>query len=196
MLTEFRTPRIIKETSSGLFCCDIRDEMLQNREIECVGQINAESVYSLCLQLRYLQKQDPNKEILMYINSPGGEVSSGLALYDVMKAIKCPIRTICTGIAASMGAVLFVSGDTRQMLQHARVMIHDPLIAGGVGGSALQLQELSKDLMKTRETVAKIIAEHTGKSLKEVYKKTATDSYFDAEEAIKFGLADCIIDSL
>lgn len=72
MLTEFRTPRIIKETSSGLFCCDIRDEMLQNREIECVGQINAESVYSLCLQLRYLQKQDPNKEIVMYINSPGG----------------------------------------------------------------------------------------------------------------------------
>ena len=132
----------------------------------------------------------------MYINSPGGEVSSGLALYDVMKAIKCPIRTICTGIAASMGAVLFVSGDTRQMLQHARVMIHDPLIAGGVGGSALQLQELSKDLMKTRETVAKIIAEHTGKSLKEVYKKTATDSYFDTEEAIKFGLADGIIESL
>lgn len=193
METFITTPRIIKETKTGISVVEIPDEMLQRREIECVGEINAESVYSLILQLRYLQHQDPEKEITMYINSPGGEVSSGLALYDVMKAIKCPIRTVCVGMAASMGALLFISGNRRDMLEHARVMIHDPRVFSGIGGDALHIQSVSNDIMKTREITAKIIAEHTGKTLEEVYKKTATDSYFYAEEAIEFGLADNII---
>ncbi|MDD6071872.1 MAG: ATP-dependent Clp protease proteolytic subunit [Clostridiales bacterium] len=186
-------PRIIKETSKGIQNYEIVDEMLQYREIECVGEINMETVYSLIQQLRYLQRVSPDKEITLFINSPGGEVSSGLALYDVMQAVKCPIRTVCVGMAASMGAVLFAAGDKREMLPHARIMIHDPLISGGLSGSALSIQSRSLDLMKTRETTATILAKHTGKTIEEIYEKTATDTYFGAEEAIAFGLADRII---
>ena len=190
------TPMIVKETSSGLFLCSIRDEMLKNREIECVGEINAESVYALNRQLRYLQRQDPEAEITMYINSPGGEVTSGLALYDVMRAVSCPIRTVCLGTAASMAAVLFAAGDRRDILPHGQVMIHDPLLSGGVGGSALHVQEISRNLLKSREAVCAILAEHTGKTLREIYKKTAKDTYFGAEEAVAFGLADRVIDRI
>ena len=132
----------------------------------------------------------------MYINSPGGEVSSGLALYDVMKAVKCPIRTVCVGTAASMAAVLFASGSERDMLPHARIMIHDPLIIGGAGGSALAMKRLSDDLLRTREIMCGILAEHTGRTLEEIYEKTASDSFFYADEAIKFGLADKVVESL
>lgn len=190
------TPRIIKENSAGYFFCDILDEMLNRREVECIGEINAESVYSLCRQLRYLQQQDPEQEITMFINSPGGLVDDALALYDVMKALTCPVRTVCMGTAASMGAVLFAAGDRREILPHGRVMIHDPLIYSGAGGSALQVQTISKNLLKTRTILCGILAEHTGKSLKEIYKKTAADTWFNAEEAVAFGLADRIIDKI
>ena len=149
-------PCIIKESSEGFCRHTIQDEMFQNREIECVGEISQESVYGLILQLRYLQRVDPEKEITMYINSPGGEISSGLALYDTMQAVKCPVRTVCTGMAASMAALLFASGNRRDMLPHARIMIHDPLMSGGVGGTALRVDALARDLMKMRETVAMI----------------------------------------
>lgn len=192
----FNSPRIIKESSAGYFDCRIQDEMFANRQIQCLGEINSESVNELILQFQYLYQQDSKKEITMYINSPGGEVSSGLALYDVMKAISCPVRTVCIGTAASMGAVLFASGDKRDILPHGRVMIHDPLIAGGVGGSALQIKSISEDLLNTREIIGKILAEHTHKSLEEIYEKTARDTFFYAEEAVKFGLADNIITNL
>lgn len=188
-----KTPRILKETSAGWNTFDIQDEMLQRREIECVGAIDQDSVYSLILQLRYLQSQDRDAEITIYINSPGGEVSSGMALYDVMQAVSCPIRTVCVGSAASMAAVLFAAGDTRDMLPHASVMIHDPLLSGGVGGSALHIKALSEDLMRTREMICDTLAKHTGKTIDEIYEKTKTDSYFYAQEAVAFGLADKII---
>lgn len=188
-------PRIIKETSSGLFFHTIRDEMLSRREIELVGEVNSESVNSLISQIRYLAREEPGKEITIYINSPGGEVSSGLALYDVMQAVKCPIRTVCVGIAASMGAVLFAAGHRRDMLTHARVMIHDPLISR-TGGSALSLKAISEDLLRTREIIGNILARHTGRTLEEIYDKTASDSYFYGEEAVEFGLADRVIDEL
>lgn len=190
------TPMIMKETCSGIFSYTIQDEMLANREIECIGEINLESVNSLIAQIRYLYSQDSEKEIIMYINSPGGEVSSGLALYDVMKAVKCPIRTVCIGMAASMGAILFVSGDKRDILPHARVMIHDPLISDGIGGNALRIKSLSEDLMRTREITGEIFAMHTNKTLEEIYIKTATDSYFYAKEAVEYGLADSVIENL
>ena len=189
-------PNVIRETSEGLNQIPIQDILFQRREIECVGSITDESVAALILQLRYLQHEDPDKEITMYINSPGGEVTSGLALYDAMKAVKCPIRTVCCGIAASMAAVLFLSGDKRDMLPHSKVMIHDPLISGGVGGSALKLDAVAKNIMQTRQTIAEIIAKHTGKSLDEVLAATASDSYFDAEQAVEWGLADNIIHEL
>lgn len=190
------TPNILKESSSGFFSCSIRDEMLRQRELECVGEINAETVYSLCRQLRYLQHEDPEGDITLFINSPGGEVGSGLALYDVMKAVSCPIRTVCLGTAASMGAVLFAAGDRRDILTHGRVMIHDPLIPQGVGGSALELETISKNLLETRRVLCSVLADCTGRSLEEIYRCTARDTWFTAEAAVDFGLADRIITAI
>ena len=189
-------PCIVKETAEGLTRVPIQDLMFQRRSIELVGEITIEAVYSVILQLRYLQLNDPDAEITIYINSPGGEVSSGLALYDVMAGLSCPIRTVCVGTAASMAALLFVSGAQREMLPHSRLMIHDPLIPGGVGGSALRLDAIARDLMQTREVAAGIIAGHSGHTLEEVYAKTATDSFFSAQEAVAWGLADRIADKL
>ena len=189
-------PNIIRETSEGLNQIPIQDILFQRREVECIGEITEDSVAALILQLRYLHREAPEQEITMYINSPGGEVSSGLALYDVMKAIQCPIRTVCVGTAASMAAILFLSGDKRDMLAHSKVMIHDPLIPGGVGGSALKVDAVARNLMQTRQTIANIISRHTGKSLEDVLAKTASDSYFDAEQAVEWGLADRIIHEL
>lgn len=191
-----KSPMILKETCSGLERYEIQDEMLQNREIECVGEVNAESVNSLIAQIRYLNRLDDEKEITIYINSPGGEVQSGLALYDVMQAVKCPIRTVCIGTAASMGALLFASGDKRDILPHARVMIHDPLVINGISGNALQIKGMSDDLMRIREITGQILAAHTNRTIAEIYEKTAVDSYFYADEAVNFGLADRVIDKL
>ena len=186
-------PCIICETCEGTVRIPIQDEMYQRREIQCNGEINKESVYSMILQLRYLQTQDPEKEITIYINSPGGSVADGLALIDTMAALHCPIRTVCMGTAASMAALIFASGNERDIMPHARVMIHDPLISGGVGGSALKLDAIAKDLMHTREVTAQILSDCTGHSIEEIYEKTATDTYFDAKEALEWGLADRII---
>lgn len=189
----FITPSIIKETANGTTYCPIQDELFsEHRSVEVVGEITKDSVYSLILQLRYLHHADPEKEITMYINSPGGSVCDGLALYDIMTAIKCPIRTVCVGMAASMGALLFAAGNTREMLPHAEVMIHDPL-ATGISGSALSVEESSRRLMNIRQTTAEILAGHTGHTLEEVYEKTRQDSYFSAQEAVEWHLADRII---
>ena len=187
--------RIIRESSHGYDLIPIQDEMLSHREVELVGEVDAASVNALVRQLRYLQRQDPEGQITLFINSPGGSVDSGMALYDVMQAVSCPIRTVCVGLAASMAALLFVSGSRRDMLPHSRIMIHDPLIVQ-TGGSALKLKAVSDDLMETRQIIAKVIADHSGKPMEEVLAKTATDSYFRAEEAVSFGLADQIITSL
>ena len=186
--------RIIKESSRGYDLISIRDEMLSHREVELAGEVDADSVNALIRELRYLQRQDPEGEITMYINSPGGGVDSDMALYDVMQAISCPVRTVCVGLAASMAALLFISGSRRDMLPHSRLMIHDPLIVQ-TGGSALRLKAVSDDLMETRQITARVIAEHSGRSLEQILEKTATDSFFRAEEAVAFGLADNIITS-
>ena len=187
--------KIIRESSYGYHLIPIQDEMLSHREVELVGEVNADTVNALIRQLRYLQCEDSEAPITLYINSPGGSVDSGMALYDVMQAVSCPIRTVCVGLAASMAALLFISGTRRDMLPHSRLMIHDPLILQ-TGGSALKLKAVSDDLMETRQIIAKVIADHSGKSMEEVLAKTATDSYFRAEESVEFGLADRVITSL
>ena len=187
--------KIIRETFHGYDLIPIQDEMLSHREVELVGEVDADSVNALIRQMRYLQREDPKAPVTLYINSPGGNVDSGMALYDVMQAVSCPIRTVCVGLAASMAALLFISGAERDMLPHSRLMIHDPLIAH-TGGSAQRLKAISDDLMETRQIVAGVIAEHSGKSMEEILAKTASDSYFRAEEALEFGLADHIITSL
>ena len=192
----YMAPQIVKETNRGLDRYTIQDEMLRHREVECLTEIDEESAAVLIDQLRYLHREDPRAEITMYINSPGGEVTSGMALFDVMKAVNCPIRTVCIGLAASMGAVLFEAGTTREIMKHGRVMIHDPLKAGKISASALQLQSMSESLMSTRRMIAEILAGATGKTVEEIYEKTKADTYFDAEEAIAFGLADRIIEKI
>lgn len=194
--TSTYSPLVMQETSDGLRLYDIRDKMLAAREIEITGAIDAGSVSTAIRCLLHLQKEDQQLPITLYINSPGGEVQSGLALYDVMQAVSCPIHTVCLGMAASMAALLFIAGDQREMLPHSRAMIHDPLIGGGIGGSALSVKARADDLMRIRDITAQVISQHTGMNLEEVFELTAKDTYFEAEEAIANGMADRIITSL
>ena len=196
MSTSVYSPQITQETALGLERFDMRDEMLACRELELCGPVDAESVADIIRGLRHLQKADPAAPITLFINSPGGEVQSGLALYDVMSAISCPVRTVCLGLAASMAALLFIAGDTRDMLPHSRVMIHDPLIGAGAGGSALSVKARADDLMRIRDITAGVIARHSGMSIERVFELTASDTYFEAEEAVEAGLADRVITSL
>lgn len=189
-------PQIIRETAEGLNRLDIRDEMLDQRVLELMTSVDAESCAVVIRGLLHLQRQDSTTPITLYINSPGGEVQSGLALYDVMQAVSCPIRTVCLGMAASMGALPFIAGDEREILPHSRVMIHDPLIGAGAGGSALSVKARADDLMRIRDITAGVIARHSGMSIERVFELTASDTYFEAEEAVEAGLADRVITRL
>ena len=190
----YSTPSILKETCNGYSSISILADFMAKREIYCMGQIDTDSASNLILQLKHLEIQDPDAEITIYINSPGGVVSDCLAIYDIMQTISCPIRTVCIGTAASCGAILFAAGDTREMLPHSQVMIHDPLIAGeGLTGSANHLSDQIQNLMNTRAIIGEILAKHTGKTLDEILEKTGTDTWFTAKEALQFGLADYII---
>ena len=190
------TPNIYTETSAGVYTRRIVDEMLADREIELVDTIDSDMANSVIRQLRYLQKQDGEAEITLYINSFGGEVSAGLAVYDVMNAVSCPVCTVCLGMAANMASLLFVAGDKRDMLPHSRLMLHDPLVAGGIGGGALSVKAAADDLMRIREIAAEIYSDHIGKTVEEVYELTAKDTYFEAQQAVEFGLADNVIETL
>ncbi len=189
--------RIIKETVRGLDLINLEDELLQNREIFLTEEVDADTTNELMKQLMYLEMQDDEAEITLYINSPGGDVISGLAVYDYMTMMKAPIRTVSIGTAASMGAILFLAGDKRQMLPHTRIMIHDPSYghANMDGKKPHEIQHALDKLNETREITAKIIAERTGKRLEDIYAVTADDTYYNAEEALEFGLATEIIDA-
>ena len=186
-------PMVVDQTANGERSYDIYSRLLEDRIIFLTGEINDAVANNVVAQLIYLEGKNPDKDIFMYINSPGGEVTSGLALYDVMQAISAPIRTVCVGMAASMASILFSAGNKREILPHAAVMIHDPLISGGVGGSALRVQSISNDLMRTRTLIAEILAKNTGHTVEEIYEKTANDTYFYGEDAVEYGLADSVI---
>lgn len=189
-------PAIIRETSEGTARIPIADIMFQRREIWLTGEITSEVADAVIAQILHLDAEDPNEQITLYIDSPGGSVTAGLAIYDVMQAVTANIRTVCVGTAASMAAVLFAAGDRREILKHGEVMIHDPLVSGGISGSALAIQDKSDRLMAKRKVLSGILAEHTGKSVKQIYKVTAKDTYFGAEEAVQYGLADAVIEKL
>lgn len=186
---------ILKETVRGTDCIKIEDELLSRREIFLTEEVNPETSNELIKQLMYLERQDSGKEITLYINSPGGEVISGLAVYDLISLMKSPVRTVCTGTAASMGAILFLAGKKREMLPHTRLMIHDPSFSGGsIGGKkSHELRHELEKLDEVREALAKIIAEKTGRPLEEIYDVTSDDTFYSAEEAITFGLATGIM---
>lgn len=176
-------PRIIKETAQGYSFVSVDDEMFEKIFDDMANRITS--------QIRYLTRNNPKADITLYINSGGG-VDSGMAIYDAMRLTSAPVRTVCTGIAASMAALLFTAGDTRDIYPHSRVMIHDPLIPN-TGGSALRLKNICDDLMETRTLIAKIIAKHSGKTVEEILELTAADTWFNAKEAVDFGPADKIL---
>lgn len=192
-----KEPCVILESARGFETLYLRDKLLSDtREIFLTDEVDADSCSRLITQLMYLDRCDPDKEVTLYINSPGGAVTDGLAVYDVMRLMQAPLRTVCMGTCASMGAILFLAGEKREMMEHGRLMVHDPAFGGShnMGGKKPhQIQSELDDLNRCREELAKIIAERCGKSLEEIYAITANDTYFSATEAIEFGLATDII---
>ncbi len=191
------TARIIEENSNGNEYYSPQDYLFNNRELMLDDEVNAQTMSELISRVIYLDRVAPGEKITLYINSPGGEVKSGLALYDVLRMIKSPVRTVVIGTASSMGAILFLAGEKRCMTAHSQIMIHDPSIRmGDVPAKALSVQETLEGLMKSREELAKIIAERTGKTLKSIYAKTKGDAFFSAKEAVEFGLATEILETI
>lgn len=181
---------ILKETVRGTELIPLEDMLLEESEVFLVDEITPKSANNLIQKLMYLDSKDLG-EITLYINSPGGEVISGLAVYDYIKIMKSPVRTVCIGDAASMGAIIFLAGEKREMLPHTRILIHDPSY-GHLDVSGKKPHEIQRgvdSLNKVRETLAEIISEKTNKSLDKIYDITAEDNYFTADEAINFGLA-------
>ena len=185
---------LIRETVNGMSALSAEDVLFNNREIFLTKSVDVDTSTELIKQLMVLEKLDPKKEITFYINSPGGEVISGLAVYDYIQLMKAPVRTVCIGTAASMGAMLFLAGEKREMLSHSRIMIHDPAYSGNMAGKKPhELQQYVDKLRQVQEITAKIIAEKTGRTLEEIYDKTKEDSYFNAAEAIGYGLATGVV---
>lgn len=189
---------LLRETVNGIEKASPDDLLFSNREIFLTDDINADTSNELIKELMILEKLDSKREITLYINSPGGEVNSGLAVYDFIQLMRSPIRTVCIGTAASMAAILFLAGKKREMLAHTRLMIHDPAYGGGdmTGKKPHELQQYVDKLRLTQKIIADIIAQKTGKTLEEVFEKTRDDSYFNAEEAIEYGLATGIVQGI
>lgn len=187
-------PTIEVEGAHGTREISLRTRHLMDRKIFLNGSIDSETANSFLSQMLYMEEQENGKEnpVTIYINSPGGEVNAGLMIYDAVQNSPLTINMICTGLAASMAAVILAGGQKgrRYILEHSKVMVHEPLIPNGVGGSATSIKNISDSILDTRKTLNKILAAHTGKSLKEIDKATAFDNYMNAEEAIKFGICD------
>ena len=187
------SPRILRDTSSGVQSIGVLDRMRELRELAVTGPIDRAMAFDVCQQLLDLEREDPAAEIRVYVSSPGGEVTAGLAIYDAMRQVSCPVRTICMDSAASMGAVIFMAGDERELFPHAELMIHDPLSPSGAGGSALGVQEMSRRLMGTRRTLNTILAERSGLTLAKVQRLTGKDTFLSAERACEHGFAHRIL---
>ncbi len=188
-------PYVIEKTSNGERAYDIYSRLLSDRIIMLCGEINDEVASSVVSQLLFLAAEDPNKDISLYINSPGGSVTAGMAIYDTMNYITPDVSTICVGLAASMGAFLLSSGakGKRYSLPNSQIMIHQVL--GGVQGQATDIEIHAKNILRTKEKMNQILAQNTGKTVKEVTRDTERDNYMFAEEALKYGLIDKIIKS-
>ena len=187
-------PNILMETCYGYTSCRMQDSLMQQRAVLCFGAITPEQADSLILQLLCLSARS-DQEITMYIHSPGGEVNSGFAIYDTMQLLSCPIRTVCVGDASSMAALLFAAGDTRCILPHSRVMIHDPLVQQ-ISGSTMKIKDCADSLLRIRSAMADILSKRTGRTVEEILEKTEQETTFSAQEAVEFGLADQVLDSL
>ena len=189
-------PYVIEQTSKGERSYDIFSRLLKDRIIFLGEDVNATTASLVIAQMLFLESEDPDKEISLYINSPGGSVTDGLAIVDTMNYIKCPVSTICLGLAASFGAVLLSNGakGRRFATPNAEILIHQPLIAGGgISGQTTDIKIHAEQMIKTRERLTKILADNTGKPVEQLMKDTERDNYMTAEEALEYGLIDEII---
>ena len=186
-------PYVVEQTIRGERSYDIFSRLLNDRIIVLSDEVNDATASLVIAQLLYLEGQDSTKDISLYINSPGGSVSAGLAIYDTMQYIKCDVSTICMGMAASMGAFLLSSGakGKRYVLPNAEVMIHQP--SGGAQGQATEIEITAKHILKTKERLNKILSENTGKPIEQVAADTDRDNWLSAEEAVEYGLVDKVM---
>lgn len=189
----YSIPYVIEKTSSGERSYDIYSRLLQDRIVMLSGEVNDDIASLIVSQLLFLESQDPSKDISLYINSPGGSVSAGFAIFDTMNYIKCDVSTICMGLAASMGAFLLAGGTKgkRMALPNAEVMIHQP--SGGAKGQETEIRIVAEQILKTRERLNQILADNTGKPLDVIARDTERDNYMTAEEAKEYGLIDEVI---
>jgi ATP-dependent Clp protease protease subunit len=187
-------PIVVEQTARGERAYDIYSRLLKERVIFIVGAVDDYMANIVVAQMLFLESENPEKDISLYINSPGGVVSSGLAIYDTMQFVKPDVSTICIGQAASMGAVLLASGakGKRYCLPHARVMIHQPL--GGFQGQAADMEIHAKEMLDTRDRLNKILAKHTGQSVERIKHDTDRDRFMDYSEAVKYGLVDAVLE--
>jgi ATP-dependent Clp protease, protease subunit len=188
----YTIPYVIEQTSRGERSYDIFSRLLKERIIFLSGEVNDDSAALIVAQLLFLESEDPNKDISLYIDSPGGSVSAGLAIYDTMNYVKCDVSTTCIGMAASMGAFLLTGGQKgkRFALPNAEIMIHQPL--GGAQGQASDIKIAADHILRTRERLNKILSENTGKPLDIITVDTDRDNFMTAEEAVAYGLIDCV----
>lgn len=187
-------PYVIEQTNRGERSYDIYSRLLKDRIIMLTDEVNEVTASLVVSQLLFLESEDPDKDIYLYINSPGGSVTAGMAIYDTMKYIKCDVCTICMGMAASMGAFLLAGGTKgkRYILPNAEVMIHQPL--GGTQGQATEIEIAARHILKTKEKLTKILAENCGKPYEQCLADMERDNWKDAEEAVAYGLVDEIIE--
>ena len=199
MINNSLVPYVIEQTSKGERSYDIFSRLLKERIIFLSEQVDSASASVVVAQLLFLDAEDPGKDIFLYINSPGGSITDGMAIYDTMQYIKSDVVTICVGLAASMGSVLLAAGakGKRYALPNSEVLIHQPLIAGGgISGQATEIKIHADHMVKTREKLNKILSERTGQPIEKIEQDTERDNYMTAQEALDYGLIDGIMDSI
>ncbi|NDG49528.1 MAG: ATP-dependent Clp endopeptidase proteolytic subunit ClpP [Rhodospirillales bacterium] len=187
-------PMVVEQSARGERAYDIYSRLLKERIIFLTGPIFDQVASLICAQLLFLESENPNKDISFYINSPGGVVTAGLAMYDTMQYIRSPVSTVCVGMAASAGSLLLMAGEKgkRYALPNSQVMIHQP--SGGAQGQATDIEIQAREILKTRARLNQIYSNHTGQPVEEIEKKMERDTYLSAEEARDFGLIDHVVD--
>jgi ATP-dependent Clp protease protease subunit len=192
-------PYVVEQTSKGERSYDIFSRLLKDRIIFLGEDVNPTSASLVIAQLLFLESEDPDKEIYLYINSPGGSITDGMGIVDTMNYIKCPVTTICVGLAASFGAVLLANGEKgkRFATPNSEILIHQPLIGGqggGISGQATEIKIHADHMIRTREKLNKLLSEKTGQPIEQIEKDTERDHYMSAQEALEYGLIDGIMD--
>ena len=196
MINNSLVPYVIEQTSKGERSYDIFSRLLKDRIIFLSEDVNHVTASLVVAQLLFLESEDPDKEIYLYINSPGGSITDGMAIVDTMNYIKCPVSTICVGMAASMGAVLLASGEKgkRYALPNAEILIHQPLIGGGgLSGQTTEIKIHADHMVRTRDKLNKLLSERTGQDIATIERDTERDNYLTAEQALNYGLIDEIL---